>query len=397
MTSSMKTVRRAVVRKGERPAATLTREPAGVTFAYLPDYDGPPVARTLPLDAPPVVSPSGAVPAFFAGLLPEGRRLSAVQRAAKTSADDDLTLVLMVGSDTVGDVTVTPEGTDQAPAPPALTASDLSAVRFADLLAEGGFVDRRAIPGMQDKLSTGMVTMPVRFAGHECIVKLDPPDYPDVVVNEDYFLGVARRLRLPVVQSQVVTDADGRSGLVVRRFDRVTDAAGVRKLAVEDATQLLGRYPADKYALSSEEVATAVGDACPARLVALRSVFQQFVLAWLTGNGDLHGKNVSVLQGVSGEWRVAPVYDVPSTLPYGDHSMALSLQGAAEGLSRRRFVAFGEALGLPTRAVESSLDEVLAVTEPMTAELDGGVLPWNDDLRRTVVRRLSRRRRDLVG
>ena len=98
----MKTVRRAVVRKGERPAATLTREPAGVTFAYLPDYDGPPVARTLPLDAPPVVSPSGAVPAFFAGLLPEGRRLSAVQRAAKTSADDDLTLVLMVGSDTVG-------------------------------------------------------------------------------------------------------------------------------------------------------------------------------------------------------------------------------------------------------------------------------------------------------
>ena len=160
---------------------------------------------------------------------------------------------------------------------------------------------------------------------------------------------------------------------------------------------MLGRYPADKYTLSSEEVATAVGDACPARLVALRSVFQQFVLAWLTGNGDLHGKNVSVLQGVSGEWRVAPVYDVPSTLPYGDHSMALTLQGAAEGLSRRRFVAFGEALGLPTRAVESSLDEVLAVTEPMTAELDGGVLPWNDDLRRTVVRRLSRRRRDLVG
>ncbi|WP_414819923.1 HipA domain-containing protein [Serinicoccus sp. CNJ-927] len=38
--------------------------------------------------------------------------------------------------------------------------------------------------------------------------------------------------------------------------------------------------------------------------------------AWATGNGDLHAKNLSVLQR-DGEWRVAPVYDVPSTVPYG--------------------------------------------------------------------------------
>lgn len=39
------------------------------------------------------------------------------------------------------------------------------------------------------------------------------------------------------------------------------------------------------------------------------------VFAWLTGNGDLHAKNVSVLQQ-AGEWRIAPIYDAPPTVPY---------------------------------------------------------------------------------
>lgn len=392
MSTALRTVRVAEVYKAGRPAATLSRGEGSVTFAYLPEYAGPPVARSLPLGVPSTTY-GGAVPAFFAGLLPEGRRLTAVQRAAKTSADDDLTLLLMVGSDMVGDVTVFPEGADPVAAPPAVTASDLSSIRFADLLSEVGFVDRRGLPGVQDKLSAGMITLPVRFAGVEAIVKLDPPDYPDAVVNESYFLGVARRLKVPVVDSEVVRDRDGRPGLVVLRFDR--EAGG--KLAVEDATQLMGRYPADKYALTSEDAAGAVADACAARLVAARNAFQQFALAWLTGNGDLHGKNISVVQHRSGEWRVAPLYDVPSTLPYGDQSMALSLQGATRGLTRRRFLAFGAALGLPARAVESALDTVLAATEEVVAELDAGVLPWNANLRRTVVRQLGRRRRDLVG
>lgn len=390
--TDLRTVRVAEVYKAGRPAATLSRGDGSVTFAYLPEYAGPPVARSLPLGAS-VTTYGGAVPAFFAGLLPEGRRLTAVQRAAKTSADDDLTLLLVVGSDTIGDVTVFPEGAEPVTAPPAVSTADLASIRFADLLAESGFVDRRGLPGVQDKLSAGMITLPVRFAGVEAIVKVDPPDYPNVVVNESYFLGVARRLKLPVVESEVVHDRDGRPGLVVRRFDR--QAGG--KLAVEDATQLLSRYPADKYSLTSEDAAGAVADACAARLVAARNAFLQFALAWLTGNGDLHGKNIAVVQRPSGEWRVAPLYDVPSTLPYGDQSMALSLQGATQGLTRRRFLAFGAALELPARAVASALDEVLAATDGVLDELDAGVLALNANLRRTVLRQLGRRRSDLAG
>jgi len=387
-------VRRALVRKDGVVAATLTRGDGTVTFDYHPGYDGPSVARTLPRELGSVVTHGGALPPFFAGLLPEGRRLGAVQRAAKASADDDLTMLLMVGSDTVGDVTVVPEDADPAPLPPAIAS--MASVRFADLLTDAGFVERRALPGVQDKVSAGMVTLPVRLGGVAAIIKLTPPDYPGIVENEAYFLSFARRLKLPVVESEVIVDADERRGLVVRRFDRIETPDGVRSLAVEDGTQLMGKYPADKYSVAAEDLALAVAAPCAATAVAKRAAFVQFLFAWLTGNGDLHAKNMAAVQLATGEWRVAPAYDLPSTLPYGDRTMALPLQGATSGLTRRRFLAFAGSLGLPDKAAVSAITEVLDVTAPMLDELAGGVLAWNDNLRRTVVRQLRRRRTDLA-
>ncbi|WP_326549788.1 HipA domain-containing protein [Micromonospora sp. NBC_01813] len=48
-------------------------------------------------------------------------------------------------------------------------------------------------------------------------------------------------------------------------------------------------------------------------------------------NGDAHAKNFSVRQGVDGEWRVSPAYDTPSSYPYGDTTMALSIGGRSGG------------------------------------------------------------------
>ena len=112
-------IREAHVFKDAQLAGVLRRVPGGVEFGYLSEYlsaGGEQVATTLPLTDVPVLTPAGAVPPYFAGLLPEGRRLSSLRRAVKTSADDDLSLLLAVGSDTVGDVTILPVG--EAPAEP---------------------------------------------------------------------------------------------------------------------------------------------------------------------------------------------------------------------------------------------------------------------------------------
>ncbi|UPK76810.1 HipA N-terminal domain-containing protein [Nocardioidaceae bacterium SCSIO 66511] len=78
------TAQRADVYKGGRLAAHLERTSGGVDSRYDDSWlagGGSPVATSLPLTADPLVAASGAVPAFFAGLLPEGRRLSALRPA----------------------------------------------------------------------------------------------------------------------------------------------------------------------------------------------------------------------------------------------------------------------------------------------------------------------------
>ncbi|MDP2480166.1 MAG: HipA N-terminal domain-containing protein, partial [Candidatus Palauibacterales bacterium] len=197
----LRAVERASVFKGGAPAGSLERRRDAVVFAYEEGYlrgEGPPVATTLPLSADPVVThAAGALPPFFSGLLPEGRRLSALRAAVKTSADDELTLVLAVGGDTVGDVQVLPEGEEPEAVEPRVTVGEWSEVRFTDLFraslggAEG--VDRVAIPGVQDKVSARMIDVPVARENARFVLKLDPPEFPHLVANEAFFLAAARR------------------------------------------------------------------------------------------------------------------------------------------------------------------------------------------------------------
>lgn len=74
----MTAVTRADVYKAGELAAHLSRlETGSVVFSYSSDWiadGGDPVASTLPVTAEDIVTTGGAVPAFFAGLLPEGRR-----------------------------------------------------------------------------------------------------------------------------------------------------------------------------------------------------------------------------------------------------------------------------------------------------------------------------------
>ena len=78
----------------------------------------------MPLSDIAQVRPGGGVPAYFSGLLPEGRRLGALRREIKTSADDELSLLLGVGGDVVGNVQVLPEGAKPGEIPPRIEVSD---------------------------------------------------------------------------------------------------------------------------------------------------------------------------------------------------------------------------------------------------------------------------------
>lgn len=382
-------VQRADVWKAGRLAGTLERGARGeVVFRYRGGYDGPPIATTLPVSTPADEATDAGLPPFFAGLLPEGHRLTVLRRAVKTSPDDELSLLLAVGADVPGDVQVVPVGEVPLETPP-LVPDDL---RGADFRALTDAPDRHGIPGVQAKASATMLTVPVALARSRAILKVDPADYPHLVVNEAAHLVAARRLRIPVAEHSVVHDGAGVQGLLVDRFDRVIGPGGdIERLALEDAAQVMGILPAAKYAVDSEAAVLALASAAHASKIAARNLYLQLVFAWLVGNGDLHAKNLSILQAPDGRWSVAPVYDVACTAVYRDMTMALPVDGRTTRIRARHWAALADAIGLPERAALSA--NRLALEAAGAVRLDD--LPFEGSVLHGAQRELRARRAQL--
>ncbi|MDX1396377.1 MAG: HipA domain-containing protein [Gemmatimonadota bacterium] len=398
----LRSVERAMVLKQGVPAASLQRRTDAVVFEYDDDYvaaGGPPVATTLPVSSDPVTTHApGALPPFFSGLLPEGRRLSALRMAVKTSADDELTLLLAVGGDTVGDVQIVPKAEDWVSPTPRVTVSEWGEVRFAELLSASigdSRVDRVALPGVQEKVSARMINVPVARADSRFMLKLDPPEFPHLVMNEAFFIEAARRSGLEAPDAEIVRDADDTPGLLVKRFDRVPKPeGGVAMLAQEDGCQVLARYPADKYRLTTEQVIAGLAGVCRARPVAALALLKQLAFSYLICNGDAHAKNYSVVR-TSDEWRVTPVYDVPTSYVYDDHTLALTVNGKRrEDIRRVDFLGLGQAVGVRAPAVTRVLDELRERVGLWLDEIDS--LPFDEGILRKL-RRAIEYRRDRLG
>ena len=378
----------------EQLAGQLVRQPDGsVVFTYDRQYvveGGAAIATSLPCSLEPHAGPGGAVPSFFSGLLPEGHRLSLLKEATKTSFSDELTLLMAVGSDTPGNVCIVPAGKRLEPAP---VAAEISAPEELNFMALAKTLDRHSIPGVQDKISATMLTTPLEFKNHAYLLKLDPRDHPHLVANEALHLKAARRLKLPVAKNRVVVDSNNRQGLLVERFDRQSAqaASGMLRLAMEDAMQVLNLPPASKYAVSTEQVIDALAHQCQAPVLAKRNLYIQFLFAWLTGNGDLHGKNASIVADRHGRFAIAPIYDIPCTLIYGDDTMALSVAGKTKNLKKRHWDALASELGLAQRAVQSA--NQLALKAALAVDLEQ--LPFDGSPLRGTQRELRFRRMEL--
>lgn len=390
----LKLIREADVYKSGTLAGHLSRtDHGGVRFAYADVYVAAgrtPVAFSLPLSGSKVETFNGALPPFFAGLLPEGHRLTVLKNAAKTSLNDELTLLLAVGVDVPGDVQVVPAG-EMTAEPESL--ADTSHPEDLDFAALANSVDLHGLPGMQNKASASMLTTPLAMRGMRYLLKLDPAENPHLVENEAAHLAGARGLKIPVAKSDIIRDTNGLYGLLVERFDRAkNDGETWLRLPLEDGTQVMSLPPASKYAVSSEDVGEALARQCLAPVVARRNIYLQFVFAWFTGNGDLHAKNLSVLGNPNGAFTMSPVYDVPCTLLYGDDTLALSVAGKTKNLKAKHWAEFADSLGLPQKAATAANQLALRAANSIMLES----LPFSGSQLRGAQRELRFRRAEFM-
>ena len=311
-----------------------------------------------------------ALPAFFANLLPESKLREAMEKhhAGSVRAGNDFDLLVALGSDLPGAVRVVP--------------SDGTIARLDNLPATKPKA-RFSLAGVQMKLSVikntgkgGGLTLPIGDEQGAYIAKFPSTSFPGVSENEYANLALAEAIGMEVPEHELVeqsefegipkefeTLSDGRV-LLVKRFDR---GANGERIHIEDFAQVFGVYPSRKYeGAAYHDIAAALNVAVSSD--AAIEFVRRLALAAITGNGDMHLKNWSLIyRGAGDKPKFAPVYDVLSTIPYIPvDAMALSLAGERpfKALNAQRWKAFANRARLPEAAVlKAVVDTVERVNE----------------------------------
>jgi serine/threonine-protein kinase HipA len=298
-----------------------------------------------------------ALPAFFANLLPEDKLREAMEKhhAGSVRAGNDFDLLVALGSDLPGAVRVVP--------------SDRTVIHLDNPPASKPKA-RFSLAGVQMKLSVikntgkgGGLTLPLGDDQGSYIAKFPSTSFPGVSENEYANLALAEAIGMDVPERELVeqsefegipkefeTLSDGKV-LLVKRFDRGTNG---ERIHIEDFAQVFGVYPLRKYEGGAYHDIAAALNVAVSSAAALEFV-RRLALAAITGNGDMHLKNWSLIyRGAGDKPQLAPVYDVLSTVPYiPTDAIALSLAGerSFRALNVQRWKAFANRARLPEAAV----------------------------------------------
>ena len=180
-------------------------------------------------------------------------------------------------------------------------------------------------------------------------------------------MNMAKACGMDVARTHLIHDRDQAAGLLVERFDRQREARRWRGVHQEDACQFLNRYPADKYRMTTSDVAHGLSQ-CDSPPVECARLIELVAYSYLVGNGDLHAKNIS-LSVAHGALQLSPAYDLLSTRPYKDLTLALKFEGRDDNLKRKDFVEFGKRFGVAPQAIERRFDRLTAQAAPFIPRL----------------------------
>ncbi|MEQ8966466.1 MAG: HipA domain-containing protein [Azospirillaceae bacterium] len=258
---------------------------------------------------------------FFANLLPEGHLRDYLAERAGVSPTREFFLLRALGADLPGAITVRPVHGDDWP-----EAEKGDADEDAEVLRENAL--RFSLAGVQLKFSAiddarGGLAIPAKGVGGSWIVKLPSSVYKRVPENEYAMMTLARAVGIDVPPVQLVEiDAivnlpenmggGERLALAVERFDRLSDGTRVH---IEDFAQVFGVYPEEKYKRASYRNIAAVL-AAEAGIDDVAELIRRFTFNALIGNADMHLKNWSLIYPDRRAARLAPAYDLVSTVAY---------------------------------------------------------------------------------
>lgn len=322
------TARSAQVWWQSRCAGTVREDERGIMrFQYADDWlhrDGFPISISLPLHR---ADHEASAHSFFAGLLPEGATRQRICRQRGISQSDDMGLLLAIGGDCAGALSILPY--DEMPAQERLPLTALPQDDFEKLISRKGQIQgsafamaqRFSLAGAQDKLPVlckqGQLSLPDTHHPSSHIIKFETINR---VCFAEYMAGqMALGIGLPVVSTSYHTTSFGKKAvpwLKVERYDRMVDSRGeLVRLHQEDVLQALGMPVNMKYQSDGGPSIAMIGELLRQHLdrpsIALSQLRDWQIFNFLVGNWDGHAKNLALLYTPgSAAPTLAPFYDL---------------------------------------------------------------------------------------
>lgn len=317
---------------------------------------------------PPRTFPGAPLPKYFRNLLPEGALRKIVETRLGHSERPEYSMLLRLGGDLPGAVRVTSDALDLGP---------LEEIEQRGRQASDPF--RFALTGVQPKLTLiegdDRLTVPLEGQDGYWIAKLGSPAFRGLVHNEHLMLEWAHACGLDVPEHRVIhaseivnfpTDFDpNQEVLIVRRFDRGVAGARIHQ---EDFAQVFDIAPEERCAAQSADLGWAHYGSIGAVVNAVcgeddhLEYMRRLVFMVLSGNGDAHLKNWALTYPDGLKARLAPVYDVVSTIVYPRLNAHPSLRWSEP---------IAPTLEPPKRLAETTLDDLIEVA----SHADGATTP----------------------
>lgn len=243
----------------------------------------------------------------------------------------------------------------------ALPVLDYTAEQL-DQLALRIIQDQTSLTGVQPKLSLHLaehegrkrLTIVGLWGGYICKPKTSL--YEQMPEVEDLTMHLAEVARIDVVPHTLMRMADNTLCYLTRRIDRTP--AG-EKIAMEDMCQLTERLTEHKYKSSYERIGKAVLRYSTLPKMDVTNFFELVLFSWLTGNNDMHLKNISLYEAADGI-RLTPAYDLLNSViinPKDDEELALTLNGRKKRLRKDDFIQPAISLGIERVVVERLINK----------------------------------------
>ena len=363
--------------------------PSDAVFTYDEDYSltGAPISISLPFQTEPF-SPE-KTSCFFEGLLPEGFSRKSVARWLHADEADYLTILAGLGKECLGAIRIE-DAADHIKDHPAY--EELSMDQVKQLAAEGAtkstellIKSHLSLTGASGKvglyLHDGKWYQPLGTAPSTHIVKQSHVRLRHIVENERLALLTAEKLGIPTVRSFIINAgsfSDSDILLATERYDRdrsnsIREINGLvcpLRLHQEDFAQALGIPGSAKYEHGEDNylhrIFRLVRNNSTEPLQDQLRLLDILIYDKLIGNTDNHIKNLSFLYTPDlRSVRLAPAYDLVSTLVYGESSTDMSIAIAGElrwdRINKDTFLEASEEMGLSRKVIAREFDRIISM------------------------------------